>query len=353
MEELVGTAEKAPLGKGTATGPDCILAGAEVLATQAKSHLTRSLKPSPGVTGVPQRACSRINIMEHFLQRSTGLEVDRGGNMEYSNAAGVLMGAADPPQLAYRVKESLERIARCMKYRDSEIAPDKTEVIIFDDHRRKVEILFSLIGIELIQKKTIKYLGIVLGTKLVFGLHVKQVIRKAENSLSALIRIMPSIGGPRGAKGGVLYGMVHRTIGRTELGDQDIQNQAGRIAVHSEDSNSRNAAKVSLLILLFSTHTSDIPTTVHVNLAMHTDDVCIFTRSLNARIVDRRLQTALDTLQGRIAAHPEKRKARPSIAPKAVAKEGNTATQPNSPSKEAPSPSDHKSNTWASYWTPG
>ncbi|GJQ79388.1 hypothetical protein Trydic_g16247 [Trypoxylus dichotomus] len=63
--------------------------------------------------------------------------------------------------------------------------------------------------------------------------------------------------------------------------------------------------------LLFNIYTSDIPTTAHVNLAMYADDVCIYSRSLNARVIDRRLQTALDTLRDwyakwRIAVHPQK-----------------------------------------------
>ncbi|GJQ76647.1 hypothetical protein Trydic_g15507 [Trypoxylus dichotomus] len=63
--------------------------------------------------------------------------------------------------------------------------------------------------------------------------------------------------------------------------------------------------------LLFNIYTSDIPTIAHVNLAMYADDVCIYSRSLNARVIDRRLQTALDTLRDwytkwRIAVHPQK-----------------------------------------------
>ncbi|GJQ75241.1 hypothetical protein Trydic_g9840 [Trypoxylus dichotomus] len=62
---------------------------------------------------------------------------------------------------------------------------------------------------------------------------------------------------------------------------------------------------------LFSIYTSDIPATVHVNQAIYADDVCIVTKSSNARIIDRCLQTDLNTLQDwcakwRITVHPEK-----------------------------------------------
>ncbi|GJQ65644.1 hypothetical protein Trydic_g7734 [Trypoxylus dichotomus] len=65
------------------------------------------------------------------------------------------------------------------------------------------------------------------------------------------------------------------------------------------DSYSRSAARVSDLTHapMFNIYTSDIPTTTHVNLAIYADDVCIFSSSFNARVIDQRLQTALDTLQ--------------------------------------------------------
>ncbi|GJQ79881.1 hypothetical protein Trydic_g18328 [Trypoxylus dichotomus] len=63
--------------------------------------------------------------------------------------------------------------------------------------------------------------------------------------------------------------------------------------------------------ITFNIYTSDIPITAHVNLAMYADDACIYSRSLNARVIDRRLQAALDTLRDwyakwRIAVHPQK-----------------------------------------------
>ncbi|GJQ76808.1 hypothetical protein Trydic_g15016 [Trypoxylus dichotomus] len=66
--------------------------------------------------------------------------------------------------------------------------------------------------------------------------------------------------------------------------------------------------KSEISSLLFGICTSDIP---HVNLTMYADGVCIFARSWNARIIDRRIQTTLDTLQAwyakwRIAVHPGK-----------------------------------------------
>ncbi|GJQ70198.1 hypothetical protein Trydic_g22658 [Trypoxylus dichotomus] len=103
--------------------------------------------------------------------------------------------------------------------------------------------------------------------------------------------------------------------------------------------------------LLFNIYTSDIPTTAHVNLAMYADDVCIYSRSLNARVIDRRLQTALDTLRDwyakwRIAVHPQKSTA-------VLFAIGGTATRRISPSKEASFLGNVKSHTWESRRFPG
>ncbi|GJQ75506.1 hypothetical protein Trydic_g17593 [Trypoxylus dichotomus] len=81
--------------------------------------------------------------------------------------------------------------------------------------------------------------------------------------------------------------------------------------------------------VLFNIYTSDIPATAHVNLAMYTDDVCIFSSFLNARVIDQRLQTALNTLQDwyakwRITVHREKSAAVPfSIGGRRIRKHGN------------------------------
>ncbi|GJQ68576.1 hypothetical protein Trydic_g17130 [Trypoxylus dichotomus] len=107
----------------------------------------------------------------------------------------------------------------------------------------------------------------------------------------------------------------------------------------------------AISLLLFSTYTSDIPTTAHVKLAMYADDVRISSGSLNARVIDQRLQTALDTLQDwyvkwRIAVYPEKSTAVLfSIGGHRRRKHGNPAELT---SKEASFLDNNKSDTWES-----
>ncbi|GJQ65865.1 hypothetical protein Trydic_g3967 [Trypoxylus dichotomus] len=95
-----------------------------------------------------------------------------------------------------------------------------------------------------------------------------------------------------------------------------LRRRSFRIKLEGQRSVARTATSgvpqgSALSPLLFNIYTSDIPTTAHVNMAMYADDVCIYTRSLDARVVDRRLQEALDALQTwyarwRIAIHPGK-----------------------------------------------
>ncbi|GJQ75498.1 hypothetical protein Trydic_g17585 [Trypoxylus dichotomus] len=95
-----------------------------------------------------------------------------------------------------------------------------------------------------------------------------------------------------------------------------LRRRSFRIKLEGQRSVARTATSgvpqgSALSPLLFNIYTSDIPTTAHVNMAMYADDVCIYTRSLDARVVDRRLQEALDALQTwyarwRISIHPGK-----------------------------------------------
>ncbi|GJQ64827.1 hypothetical protein Trydic_g7004 [Trypoxylus dichotomus] len=86
-----------------------------------------------------------------------------------------------------------------------------------------------------------------------------------------------------------------------------LRKRTFKIKLEEQRSTAGVTQRSAILLLPFS----DIPPTAHVNLAMYADDNCTFTRSLNARVIDYRLQTALDTLQDwyvnwRIAVHPEK-----------------------------------------------
>lgn len=72
-----------------------------------------------------------------------------------------------------------------------------------------INIRVLLLGTELIPEKTIKYLGIVATRRQANSCdHVKHIIRKAENSLSALTRTMSNSGGPDETKTKVLCGAV-------------------------------------------------------------------------------------------------------------------------------------------------
>lgn len=67
-------------------------------------------------------------------------------------------------------------------------------------------------GQDIPTKKSIKYLGIMLGEKLSFGDHIKYAVAKADNRMAAMARIMPNVGGPGQEKRLVLNGIVNSIL---------------------------------------------------------------------------------------------------------------------------------------------
>lgn len=74
----------------------------------------------------------------------------------------------------------------------------KTKAIIFKGPRKREG--FSLGGNEVLLTKSARCLDIYIEDKLIFNEHVKKAIKKAAKSYSALVKLMPNIGGSSSEK---------------------------------------------------------------------------------------------------------------------------------------------------------
>lgn len=94
-----------------------------------------------------------------------------------------------------------------------EIVLEKTEVLIIKGTRKREGIVFSIGWIEILPKKTVKYLGVHLDDKLIFNEHVKRTCKKASRQVVALIRILHII------KSSGYYGrrMLYRVVASVAL----------------------------------------------------------------------------------------------------------------------------------------
>ena len=92
------------------------------------------------------------------------------------------------------------------------MSPKNTEALLVTDRRsyKYTKIVLKKHKIE--WKKRIKYLDVQLDRRLSFGEHLQIATDKAIQCGAALTRLMPNIGGPREAKGGLVTSVVNSKL---------------------------------------------------------------------------------------------------------------------------------------------
>lgn len=107
--------------------------------------------------------------------------------------------------IMYKGNRALRDINEWTKLHGLQLEPTKTQAIILKLRRRLKEINYTMEDITVVpEKKTVKYLGVVFDSNMIFGKHIKSCCKKAENTVAALRKIMPRVGGPKEKKRRIL-----------------------------------------------------------------------------------------------------------------------------------------------------
>lgn len=123
----------------------------------------------------------------------------------------IAIEAEDAEELCRKGNNAIEDILEKMGEK-LEVAEHKTEALILKGPRKRQGITFR-VGRGIIQhQKKIKYLGVVVDNKMMFGQHNIYATKKAEDRLAVLSRMMTNIGGPSSKKRQMLYGVVQSIL---------------------------------------------------------------------------------------------------------------------------------------------
>lgn len=107
------------------------------------------------------------------------------------------------------VNPALERVHNWMTENGLKIAPHKTEAILLTKKWAYREPALTTDGHRIAIKKSIRYLGVEMDQRLTFTKHIAKVTKTAANSVRAITRLMPNLGGPSYSKRQLLFSVAN------------------------------------------------------------------------------------------------------------------------------------------------
>lgn len=130
----------------------------------------------------------------------------------YADDVAAVILARSTEQAQEKLGEVMRTVKAWMDEHSLSLAMAKTELVFFT--RKRVQtILRAQVGDTLIDSKpAVRYLGVMLDSKINFGEHIKRTADKAAKTTAALSRLMANMGGPRPCKRRVLMSVVHSTL---------------------------------------------------------------------------------------------------------------------------------------------
>lgn len=130
----------------------------------------------------------------------------------YADDLAAVVVGKDEKELMDNGNDILRKILQWIDLNELEIAPEKSEAVLLVGMRRPKNVSFKLGSTTIEPQKVVKYLGVLIDKGLTFGPHVQKICEKAEKIVSALIRIMPNIGGAGQRKKIALAEAVHAVL---------------------------------------------------------------------------------------------------------------------------------------------
>ena len=151
--------------------------------------------------GVPQGSVLGPTLWNAMYDGVLKLELpDKATIVGYADDIALVVVDKRLDILEAKCNDAAARVQRWLNNAGLELAVQKTEAVLISARREKKQITLRIGEHEIRSQEAIRYLGVLIDTRLSYKQHLLSVSNKAEKVNGALARILPNIGGPQGEK---------------------------------------------------------------------------------------------------------------------------------------------------------
>ncbi|KAL1446556.1 hypothetical protein WDU94_003615, partial [Cyamophila willieti] len=113
----------------------------------------------------------------------------------FADDLAVIVVAKTDHELEQLTNDALEKIHNWMSDNQLQVAPEKSEAVLLSGKKKCAPLNIHICGQRIHVKKEVKYLGVILDSRLSFKPHITYVTEKADRTATALAHILPRTGG--------------------------------------------------------------------------------------------------------------------------------------------------------------
>ncbi|CAH2228192.1 jg2997, partial [Pararge aegeria aegeria] len=147
--------------------------------------------------GVPQGSVLGPTLWNILYDDVMDIEAPEGVKLIcYADDLAISVTAKEAHDMVVKANETLHAIDLWMHQNNLDVAPEKTEAVVFNRKKNVHRIYFDFGGKTVIPSSSVTYLGVKLDSGLNFGLHIKSVCEKASRTSRALCKLLLNTKGP-------------------------------------------------------------------------------------------------------------------------------------------------------------